>query len=318
MVAYRMISKDNFTDHLPVLLNEVIENLAIKPDGIYVDATFGRGGHSRAILSHLNLNGRLFAFDKDQEAVNYALQHFSADERFCIQQGSFIELKNILNKNNLLGKVDGILMDLGVSSPQLDDPKRGFSFLREGELDMRMDTSKNISAAEWLATVSEKELAQVLWEKGEEKFSRRIARAIVEARQKQPIVSTIQLAGIIAAAHPAWQKGKHPATQSFQAIRIFINRELEDLQQGLEQSLDVLAVGGRLLVISFHSLEDRIVKQFIQRQEKGEEVPRGLPIKNVFKSRLKHLGRAIKPSEQEIDLNPRARSAKLRIAEKVS
>jgi 16S rRNA (cytosine1402-N4)-methyltransferase len=316
MVACRM--EDITNQHQSVMLTEVIANLAIKPNGIYVDATFGRGGHSTAILNQLNQSGHLYTIDKDPEAISYAKNQFGSDPRFSIDHGSFAQIKEFLEKNKVFGKVDGILMDLGVSSPQLDNPERGFSFMREGKLDMRMDSSSGVDAATWIANVSEVELARVLWEYGEERFSRRIAKAIVTARQLAPITTTTALAEIIKTAHPAWQKGKNPATQSFQAIRIAINHELDDLEQGLKQSFDALTTGGRLLVISFHSLEDRLVKHFMQEKEKGIEVPRGLPIKQeVMKPKMKRFGRAIKPSAQEIDSNPRARSAVLRIAEKL-
>lgn len=316
MVACRM--EDKVSPHQPVLLTEVIANLAIKPDGVYVDATFGRGGHAQAILNQLSPTGRLMAMDKDPEAIAYACQLFAGDKRFKIQHGSFADLEIFLKTQNVFGQVDGILFDLGVSSPQLDDPERGFSFLREGKLDMRMDSSHGIDAAAWLATVSESDLAKVLWEYGEERHSRRIARAIVNARKEMPITTTTQLAEIVAAAHPAWQKGKHPATQSFQGIRIAINEELEDLKRGLKQSFEALKVGGRLLVISFHSLEDRLVKHFIQDKERGQQYPAGLPIKQTsIQPEVKRIGRAIKPSVQEITKNPRARSAVLRIAEKL-
>lgn len=313
-----MNDEENY-QHQPVLLTEVLDNLSIKSDGIYVDATFGRGGHAQAILSRLGPNGRLLAMDKDPEAIAYAYQHFANDKRFSIRHGSFKELATFLHAEGVHQKVDGILFDLGVSSPQLDKPDRGFSFLREGLLDMRMDSSKGLNAAAWLQKISEQELATALWEYGEEKFSRRIARAIIAARKEKLIETTRELAEIIAAAHPAWEKGKHPATRSFQAIRIVINQELDDLSEGLTQSLEELKVGGRLLVISFHSLEDRIVKNYIQNQERGAVFPVGLPIKAAdIKPRLKKVGRPIKPNAQEIVINPRARSAVLRIAEKLS
>jgi 16S rRNA (cytosine1402-N4)-methyltransferase len=317
MVACRMNEETN--KHLPVMLDEVIENLAIKADGVYVDATFGRGGHTQAILSKLSPAGRLFVLDKDPEAIAFARQYFGSDSRFVAQQGSFTQLETLLKSHQLHGQVDGILFDLGVSSPQLDTPERGFSFMRAGKLDMRMDSSQGIDAATWIATVPEKELANVLWEYGEERFSRRVARSIVQSRTETPITTTDQLAAIVSAAIPNWEKGKHPATRSFQAIRIAINHELDDLQLGLAQSLEALKVGGRLLVISFHSLEDRLVKHFIQRHERGDEFPAGLPIKqDQFRTRLKRTGRAIKSTEREIEMNPRARSAILRIAEKLS
>lgn len=316
MVACRM--KETFNEHQSVLLAEVIENLAIKSDGVYIDATFGRGGHAEAILAALGPEGRLLAMDKDPTAVAFAREHFAHDKRFVIQHGTFAGLKQFIEKENLLGKISGILFDLGVSSPQLDDPDRGFSFMRSGQLDMRMDYSQGVSAATWLTHVDEKELADILWKYGEERFSRRVARAIVTVRQETPITTTAQLAEIIAKAIPTWQKGKHPATRSFQAIRIAVNKELEELELGLAQAVDVLAIGGRLLVISFHSLEDRLVKHFMQHQERGDEIPAGLPIKHMnIEIPFKRLGRAIKPSDEEISVNPRARSAILRIGEKL-
>lgn len=307
------------SQHMPVLLPEVIANLAIKPNGIYVDATFGRGGHAQAILNQLGPDGRLFAFDKDPEAIAYAKQRFGNDARFSIEHGSFSLLQAALERKNYFGHIDGILLDLGVSSPQLDVPDRGFSFMREGKLDMRMNSAEGVDAATWLATIDETALANVLWEYGEERFSRRIARAIVTLRQTTPITTTKQLAEVVAGAIPQWQKGKHPATRSFLAIRIAVNQELDDLEKVLAQSVEALAIGGRLVVISFHSLEDRLVKHFIQRLEKGEELPRGLPIKQAMHTqRLRRLGRAVKPSAEEVAFNPRARSAVLRIAEKLS
>lgn len=319
MAACRM--SEIFHQHIPVLLNEAISHLVISPHGIYVDATFGRGSHSQAILDRLSPEGRLIVFDKDPDAVAYAKAHFSHDARFRIFHSSYARLQLCLNECGVVGRIDGILFDLGVSSPQLDNPDRGFSFSRSGTLDMRMDTTQGMSAMQWLAEVDEKDLADVLWQYGEEKFSRRIARAIVAACDVAPITTTAALADIIMHAMPRPKKphDKHPATRSFQAIRIAVNQELTELEQGLAQSLEVLAVGGRLSVISFHSLEDRLVKQFIKKFEKGEDLPRGLPIKgNHFNARLKSIGKPIKPSLQEVNVNPRARSAILRIAEKRS
>ncbi len=319
MAACRM--NDMIYQHIPVLLNEAVASLVTLRDGIYVDATFGRGSHTKAILEQLSPQGRLIAFDKDPEAIAHAKLTFSHDKRFSIFHRSFAHLQLTLNELQLMGKIDGILFDLGVSSPQLDDPERGFSFSRDGKLDMRMDTSKGMDAMTYIANVPEAELADVLWKYGEEKFSRRIARAIVNARQQQTITSTAQLADIIKFAQPKPKKphDKHPATRSFQAIRIEINQELSDLESALEQSLEALTTGGRLSVISFHSLEDRLVKQFIRAHEKGDDLPRGLPVKgSQFNARMKSIGKAIKPSTQETDLNPRARSAILRIAEKLS
>ncbi len=317
MVACRM--KEQFNEHQPVLLAEVIENFAIKADGVYIDATFGRGGHAKAILAKLGPNGRLLAMDKDPTAVHYAREHFRDDPRFLIQQGTFAGIAKFVANQQFTGKIDGILFDLGVSSPQLDDPDRGFSFKRSGKLDMRMDDSRGEDAATWLAKVDEKELADSLWKYGEERFSRRIARTIVSTREETPITTTAQLAELIAKSIPVWQKGKHPATRSFQAIRIVINHELDDLESGLHQAMDVLSPGGRLLVISFHSLEDRLVKHFMLHQERGDELPAGLPIKHADREiHFKRLGRAIKPGNQEMAVNPRARSAILRIGEKLS
>lgn len=318
-MACRM--KEIFDKHIPVLLNEAVANLFASANGIYVDATFGRGSHSQEILNHLNSQGKLIAFDKDPQAIAYAKKQFSHESRFTIIHRSFAELQNTLVELNVFGKVDGILFDLGVSSPQLDDPDRGFSFSRDGKLDMRMDTTQGQDASDWLAKVDETELANVLWKYGEEKFSRRIARAIVTKRVETPITSTAQLAEIIkfAMPKPKTPRDKHPATRSFQAIRIAVNQELSDLDLALTQALEALKIGGKLAVISFHSLEDRIVKQFIKHHEKGEDLPRGLPIKGRnFNSRLKTIVKPIKPSFHEIDVNPRARSAILRIAEKLS
>lgn len=310
---------DNVDKHLPVMLEEVIANLAIKADGIYVDATFGRGGHAQAILNHLGSEGRLYAIDKDPQAIAVARQRYSTDKRFAIEHGSFSGLQKFLEHMECFGNVDGILFDLGVSSPQLDDAERGFSFMRDGKLDMRMNTAEGIDAATWIAGVPEEELAKVIWEYGEERFSRRIARRIVEKRTEAPITTTKQLADIVSAAIPRWQKGKHPATRSFLAIRIAINHELDDLQLGLAQALEALKVGGRLLAISFHSLEDRLVKRFVHRQERGNDFPPGLPVtSDMCNPRMKRMGRAIKPSDKETSVNPRARSAVLRIAEKLS
>lgn len=318
MAACRM--SDTYHKHIPVLLNEAVDNLISSPNGIYIDATFGRGSHSLAMLKHMSPYGRLIAFDKDPEAVAYAKAEIR-DPRFSIYHCSFARMQMVLSDIKVFGNIDGILFDLGVSSPQLDNPERGFSFVREGKLDMRMDTSQGMAAMTWLADIDEEKLATVLWQYGEEKFSRRIARAIVEARKAGPIETTTQLADIIKFAIPKPKKpqDKHPATRSFQAIRIAVNQELLELEQGLAAALEALAIGGRLAVISFHSLEDRIVKQFIRQHEKGEELPRGLPIKGEhFTARLKSISKPIKPNLNEINANPRARSAVLRISEKVS
>lgn len=316
MAVSRM--EENLNHHQPVLLQAALEQLAIQADGIYIDATFGRGGHAAAILAQLNSKGRLFAIDQDPEAVAFARQQFSHDSRFHIHHGSFAELTTLAENNYLIGRVNGILFDLGVSSPQLDNPDRGFSFLREGPLDMRMNITQGEDAATWLAGVDEQTLSSVLWRYGEERFARRIARAIVEARTETPILTTKQLAEIIARAIPKWQQGKHPATRSFQAIRIAINQEIESLENALQQSIEILAPQGRLVVISFHSLEDRIVKHFMRDQEQGESLPRHLPIKHVdIEKTFKCLSRAIRPDTRELADNPRARSATLRVGEKL-
>lgn len=305
--------------HQPVLLAEVVEYLAIDADGVYIDATFGRGGHANQILRKLGNKGRLIAIDKDPTAVAYAQQQWSDDKRFKIYQDSFKRIKKIAEIEGVIGKVTGLLLDLGVSSPQLDQADRGFSFLRDGPLDMRMDPLAGISAAEWLACATEKEIAQVLKDYGEERYAKRIARAIVEERKLRSIVTTVHLANVVKLAHPRWERHKHPATQTFQAIRIHINNELEDLKACLEQSLEILKIGGRLLVISFHSLEDRIVKRFI-RQHTHETVElKKLPFMPAeWRPKLKNLGRGIKPNAYAIKVNPRSRSAVLRIAEKIS
>lgn len=303
-------------EHQPVLLEEVINGLAIIPNGIYVDGTFGRGGHSLAILQRLGPEGRLLALDKDPEAIAAAVGPFR-DPRFCVVHNSFTVLGKTVQDRGWTGKVNGVLLDLGVSSPQLDDPNRGFSFAKEGPLDMRMNTTQGMDAATWVNTASEAEIRDVIWEFGEERFSKRIAKAIVKARAVAPITRTLAFAEIVKSAIPFRDGKKHPATKTFQAIRIFINRELEELPEVLSQSVDVLAKGGRLCVISFHSLEDRLVKQFIQKESQGETLPRHLPVMpKTDVHRLKKIA-AIKPTEAETERNPRARSARLRIAEKV-
>lgn len=306
--------------HQPVLLKEAVSALVTTPDGLYIDATFGRGGHAKAILEKLTIKGRLIAFDKDDEAVQFAQQYFSSDQRLQIFHQSFKEMEAVISAKGLMGKVNGVLFDLGVSSPQIDAPTRGFSFAKDGPLDMRMDQTKGMTAAEWLQTVSEEKLADILWSLGEEKYSRRIARIIVQQRLIAPIETTRQLADLIKRVVPRSKKeDKHPATRSFQAIRIAINEELTDLALGLQHAFNILAPGGRMTVISFHSLEDRVVKQFIRQLEKGAPLPKGLPIKGPgFTSQLISLGKSVKPSFMEINNNPRARSARLRIAEKQS
>ncbi len=308
------------TDHIhqPVLLAEVLEGLHIRPDGVYVDGTFGRGGHAGAILAELGPKGRLLAMDRDPEAVQSAERQFGGDPRFEIEQGAFTMLSHLVTQRQLKGQVNGMLLDLGVSSPQLDDPLRGFSFSDDGPLDMRMDPGTGISASQWLAEASEQDLSEVLFGFGEERYARRIARAIVRVRNEAPLRTTRQLAELIAASVPVRDQHKHPATRSFQAIRIFINRELEELQSVLGQVPDVMARQGRLAVISFHSLEDRIVKRFIRHEYRGEPPPPGLPVAGgEHAPRLRPVGKAIRPGHEELASNPRARSAVLRIAERL-
>ena len=306
-------------EHSTVLLHEAIDALVVDPDGLYVDGTFGRGGHTAELLSRLSVKGSVIAIDKDLDAIACGKARFSDDDRLSLVQGSFANLTDFVRQVGKQGCVSGVLLDLGVSSPQLDQAERGFSFLRDGPLDMRMDTSRGLSAAEWVASADEQEIASVIKEFGEERFARRMAAAIVRERAEKPIEGTVQLAKILADAHPAWERGKHPATKAFQAIRIFINRELADLEDLLEQVIDNLAIGGRLVVISFHSLEDRRVKRFIRDQNRGIKLPKNLPIPDVDRGvRLIKVGKAIKPSEAEVENNIRARSAVMRIAERVA
>ncbi len=310
---------ENFA-HLSVLLNETVSGLEIKPDGIYIDGTFGRGGHSRVVLSQLRANGRLIAIDRDPQAIEAAKQ-FSDDERFSIVHGGFGQLQQYVQELNLVGKVDGVLLDLGVSSPQLDDAKRGFSFLRDGPLDMRMDNSQGQTAAQWIARAEIEDMAWVFKTYGEEKNSRHIARCIDADREKTPFLRTKDLADLIFRITKKKEKHKHPATRVFQAIRIYINSELEQIDQALEGAMNVLAPEGRLSVISFHSLEDRMVKRFIRRHSQAAEAPFGLPITEaeLNKNRkLKPVGKAQKPSEAEIEQNPRSRSSVLRVAQRLS
>lgn len=306
-------------EHQPVLLHEAVEGLNIQENGIYIDATFGRGGHSLEILKRLGPGGQLIALDKDPKAVAYGEKGPIQDPRFSIVHTSFAKTESVIAKRGLQGKVSGVLMDLGVSSPQLDDPDRGFSFLRDGPLDMRMDTTQSMDAQTWVNTADSSDIIDVLKEYGEERFAKRIASAIIRDRSERQLTTTKELADLIANAVPFREKHKHPATRSFQAIRIFINRELSELEKALEQCLNVLAVGGRLSVISFHSLEDRIVKQFIKRESEGKPVPRKLPVKHKdVVGRLMKIGKAVTPTLEETKHNPRARSARLRIAERQS
>ncbi len=305
--------------HTSVLYQECLDALNIKSDGVYIDATFGRGGHSRGILDSLHAPGRLIAFDRDPSAIEYANQHFS-ERNFKIIHSEFAAMADVPEVQDEQGKVDGILMDLGVSSPQLDEAERGFSFMRDGPLDMRMDTSKGMTAEQWLATADEQDISQVIKEYGEEKFGKRIAHAIVQTRAHTPITHTLQLANIISDAMPVKDKHKHPATRTFQAIRIYLNSELDQVRDGLKAAVTMLKPGGRLAVISFHSLEDRLVKRFMKEQSKGKNVPANLPITQAeidADKVLRLIGRAIKASEEELTHNTRSRSAVLRIAEKL-
>ncbi|MGM0594729.1 MAG: 16S rRNA (cytosine(1402)-N(4))-methyltransferase RsmH [Pseudomonadota bacterium] len=305
-------------EHHPVLFDEVLEALRIRPDGIYIDGTFGRGGHSGALLQQLGAEGRLLAMDKDPEAVAVAQARFAGDPRFEIVQGSYTMLETEVERRGWRGRVDGILLDLGVSSPQLDDASRGFSFRQDGPLDMRMDPSRGPSAAEWLASAKAEEIARVLKEYGEERFAKRIAAAIVRERELEPILTTARLAKIVAEANPKWEKDKNPATRSFQAIRIHINAELAELDAVLAQSVEVLAPGGRLAVISFHSLEDRRVKRFIRDEARGGDFPPDLPVTDSqLNRRLRAVGRDIRAGKAELAANPRSRSAVLRVAERL-
>ena len=299
-------------EHVSVLLEESVAALAIKPDGTYLDGTFGRGGHSRAILRSLSNSGRLIAFDKDPQAESSAEQ-FSEDPRFEFVRASFAEISSRVETSEL----DGILLDLGVSSPQLDNAERGFGFSDDGPLDMRMDTRAGMTAAEWLATAPEADIADVIKTYGEERFAKRMASAIVKARAESPITRTKQLATIVAEANPKWEPHKHPATRAFQAIRIFINRELEDLEIALGHAVDALSEGGRLVVISFHSLEDRIVKRFMRDQARGQQLPKHVPVIDSDTGKTLNLvGKAVKPSTDEVQRNPRSRSAIMRVAER--
>ena len=304
--------------HNTVLLDEAVTALKIKPSGTYIDGTFGRGGHSKKILQQLNQDGCLWVIDKDPEAIEHAVQLQESDTRVHIYRGSFADLTELVTGQNLVGDVDGILLDLGISSPQIDDPERGFSFMKDGPLDMRMDPDTGVSAAQWLNHADEDEIAQVIKLYGEEKFGKRIANAIVLARKEQPLSRTHQLVDIIEQALPIKDKHKHPATRAFQGIRIFINRELDDLKQCLNDVIKVLTPGGRLSVISFHSLEDRIVKRFMRAQSRGDYYPAGLAIpESELNKKIIIIGKAQKASAEEVELNPRARSAVLRVAEKI-
>ena len=305
--------------HTPVLLDEVLAGLSVKADGRYCDATFGRGGHTAAILQQLGPAGRLCAIDRDPAAIAAGRERFAAEPRLTLVRGSFGRLEERVRAAGWEGELQGVLLDLGVSSPQLDEAGRGFSFMQDGPLDMRMDNESGLSAAQWLARAGEREIADVLFKLGEEKFSRRIARAIVAARAETPIGTTRQLADIAAGAVPTREPGKHPATRTFQAIRIHVNRELEEVEAALPQAVNLLAPGGRLCVISFHSLEDRLVKRFMRREAQGDPIYAELPnVPPHARPRLQLIGGAVMPGDAEIARNPRARSAVLRVAERIA
>lgn len=301
-----------------MLLHEAVDALAIRPDGIYVDATFGRGGHSRLILEKLGASGRLVALDRDPDAIRSAAIVIGDDPRFSIVHTSFDALEDVAVKLGIKGEIDGVLLDLGVSSPQLQDAQRGFSFMHNGPLDMRMNPDDELTAAAWLAEASQQQIKQVLSKYGEERFSGRIATAIVAQRQQEPLMTTAQLVELIERAVPRKDPGKHPATRTFQAIRIRINEELQQLSAVLEQALSILGKGGRLSVISFHSLEDRIVKRFLRDHSRVDTLPKGVPVmaSQLQQPLLRLVGKAITPSREEIRENPRARSSRLRVAEK--
>lgn len=293
--------------------------LVVDPNGTYVDATFGRGGHSRAILARLGDGGRLIAIDRDPEAVAAGCALAAADPRLLMVKGRFGAIADVLDGVGVRGGLSGVLLDLGVSSPQLDTAARGFSFASEGPLDLRMDPGQGESAAQWLAQASEGEIARILRDYGEERFARRVARSIVTARVRGPLATTTQLAELVARAVPTREPGKHPATRTFQALRIQINEELDELQHCLRQACDLLATAGRLVVISFHSLEDRVVKRFMRRESEGAAVPKGLPVTAAeSRGRLRILGKPLRPAPAEIRANPRARSAILRVAERMA
>lgn len=304
--------------HQPVMLQEVLNALCVQPDGIYLDATYGRGGHTESILQQLGPKAKLLAMDRDLDAVHYAQKNLARESRFIICHGSFDMLAQFCREQSVTSQINGILFDLGVSSPQLDNAERGFSFQLDGPLDMRMDRSRGLTVAEWLKQAQEQEIADVLWQFGEERYARRIARRIVQQRQSKPVQTTKELAVLIASASPTRDRHKHPATRSFQALRIHINRELESLENALQQAIEVMARGGRLVVISFHSLEDRIVKRFMRDQARGRQLPRGLPVTNKLSGEtLKLIGKPQKPTASEFEVNPRARSAVLRVAERL-
>jgi 16S rRNA (cytosine1402-N4)-methyltransferase len=306
----------NDYQHKAVLLEEAVSSLKVRGDGNYLDATFGRGGHSRAIMAKLTEQGRLFTLDKDPQAIAAGLEEWGEDPRFSIVQDSFAEMDRLVQEWQIERNLDGILLDLGVSSPQLDNPERGFSFMRDGPLDMRMNPTQGVSAADWVAGTPEREMTRVFWEFGEERHARRIARSIVKARQQQRLETTTELAALIEDTIGNREK-KHPATRCFQAIRIAVNNEMGDLASGLEQAIKQLRPGGRLVAISFHSLEDRLVKRTFREAVRPGKVRRNIPEHPDWIPSLKLIGKATRPSEDEISANPRARSATMRVAEKL-
>ena len=304
--------------HQSVLLTEAVDALFTRPDGLYVDGTFGRGGHAACLLEKLNEQGRLLVMDRDPQAIAVAEQMMGEDERVTIIHAPFSSLGQQLHSMGVMGKVDGILFDFGVSSPQLDQAERGFSFQNDGALDMRMDTTRGQTAAQWLARVKYSDLVRVLRIYGEERFAKRIAAAVIDTREETPIETTVQLARLISDAVPAYQHEKHPATRSFQAIRIAINEELQEIEKVLPDALNALAIGGRLVVISFHSLEDRPVKRLLQKEAKGDDFPPDLPIRaDQIKPRINLMGKPVRAGAEELGKNRRARSAIMRVAEKL-
>jgi 16S rRNA (cytosine1402-N4)-methyltransferase len=305
--------------HTPVLLEEVLAALEVRAGGRYLDATFGRGGHTAAILERAGKEGRVVAIDRDPEAIRAGHARFAADERLTLVNSPFSRLKALIEERGLVGGFDGVLLDLGVSSPQLDDAARGFSFAQDGPLDMRMDNRSGASAADFLARAREREIERVIKDYGEERFAKRIARAIVAARAVEPLTRTAQLAEIVARAVPTREPGKHPATRTFQAVRIHVNDELGEIETALRGALDALAPGGRLCVISFHSLEDSIVKRFMQKHSQEDPVYAGLPdVPAHARPKLRRIGRAVHPSDAEVAANPRARSSIMRVAERLA
>lgn len=303
--------------HVSVLMHEAVEALTLVEGGKYVDATYGRGGHSQGLLSRLAKSGQLLALDRDPDAIADARARFATEPRFSIRQANFADLSSVLQQHGWLGEVDGLLLDLGVSSPQLDIAERGFGFSRDGQLDMRMDPDSSESAAQWLSTVSEDELVRVLKEYGEERYAKRIGAAIVAARAEKPITRTLELAEIVKAAHPRWERHHHPATRSFQAIRIQINGELDAIKLAMIAAAKALRIGGRLAVISFHSLEDRLIKRALRQPVPDPGIPRHLPQPAQLDHPWRVVGKPVKASADELSVNPRARSAVLRVAERV-